>query len=78
MLNLPILPILIALPLVGLAFVLLSPEGDDFAKESSLDENKLWVKQSPRKVKIEKFEKINTKVEQKTSNMKILDVLKIE
>ena len=34
MLNLPILPILIALPLVGLAFVLLSPEGDDFAKES--------------------------------------------
>ena len=27
MLNLPILPILIALPLVGLAFVLLSPEG---------------------------------------------------
>ena len=44
MLNLPILPILIALPLVGLAFVLLSPEGDDFAKESK--KSAIWTSSS--------------------------------
>ena len=44
MLNLPILPILIALPLVGLAFVLLSPEGDDYAKESK--KSAIWTSSS--------------------------------
>ena len=44
MLNLPILPILIILPLVGLAFVLLSPENDDFAKESK--KSAIWTSTS--------------------------------
>ena len=44
MLNLPILPILIILPLIGMAFVLLSPESDEFAKESK--KSAIWTSSS--------------------------------
>ena len=44
MLNLPILPILIILPLIGMAFVILSPESDEFARESK--KSAIWTSSS--------------------------------
>ena len=41
MLNLPILPILICLPLLGLFFILLSPDNDDFAEQAK--RSALWT-----------------------------------
>ena len=39
--NLPILPILIIIPLIGLAFVLLSMESDEFAIQAK--KSALWT-----------------------------------
>ena len=44
MLNLPILPILICIPLIGLIFILLSSENDDFALQSK--RSALWTSAS--------------------------------
>ena len=44
MLNLPILPILICIPLIGLVFILLSSENDDFALQSK--RSALWTSAS--------------------------------
>ena len=41
MLNLPILPILISIPLIGLIFILLSSENDEFALQSK--RSALWT-----------------------------------
>ena len=41
MINLPIIPILIIIPLIGLIFVLLSMENDDFAAQSK--KSALWT-----------------------------------
>ena len=41
MINLPIIPILILIPLIGLLFVLLSMENDDFAAQSK--KSALWT-----------------------------------
>ena len=41
MINLPILPILILIPLIGLVFILLSSENDDFAQQSK--KSALWT-----------------------------------
>ena len=41
MLNLPILPILICIPLIGLIFILLSSENDEFALQSK--RSALWT-----------------------------------
>ena len=41
MLNLPILPILICIPLIGLIFILLSSENDDFSIQSK--RSALWT-----------------------------------
>ena len=44
MLNLPILPILICIPFIGLIFILLSSENDDFALQSK--RSALWTSAS--------------------------------
>ncbi len=41
MINLPILPILICLPLIGLIFILMSPENDDFSLQSK--KSAIWT-----------------------------------
>ena len=41
MINLPIIPILILIPLIGLFFVLLSMENDDYAAQSK--KSALWT-----------------------------------
>ena len=41
MLNLPILPILVSIPLIGLVFILLSSENDEFALQSK--RSALWT-----------------------------------
>ena len=44
MLNLPILPILVCIPLIGLIFILLSSENDEFALQSK--RSALWTSAS--------------------------------